>query len=335
MPATASAAPISGRRRAAVALVALGRERAAEILRGLEVEEVRELASAVAELGPVTPDEVRLALGQLSDGLATVAPQPLKAPGAQYAQDLVVLALGDRGTTVAAELAAPAAFAWLADADPDIAAGALANEPRGVIALALAHVESRAAARLLTRLPDEIRGPVAARIAGLGPLHPDTLTMVDASLRGRMTDVSLSSPVKQVAGPQLLAGLLTRAGAEARNELLAAIAETDAELASATRDALFTFDDLCALESRTLQTVLRSIDGRQLAAALFGMSQEVVDRLLSNLSERAREALLEEIDLQQDLKPAAVQEARLAVVGSARKLEEEGQVVLRADEDAA
>jgi flagellar motor switch protein FliG len=322
------AAPADGRRRAAIALVALGPERAAAVLRNLSETEARVLAVEVARLGSVTGEEVRATMGELARGISNGGSGVLPAPGKRFAKELLVRALGDeRGGVLAAELDVPEPFAWLAEADPEPTAEALAAEPPAAIALALAHTEPKAAARLLTRLPDDLRTTVARRIAGLGAVHPDTLRQVEAGLRARIADV-LNSAVQKVSGPTLLADVLSRAGRDASRDLLSALSQSDPELAEATRAALFTFDDVCALEPRTMQVLLRSVDSKELATALATSSDAVKDRVLSNLSERARDTLHEEIDLLSGVRASVVAEARAAVVTTARRLEEEGTVVL-------
>lgn len=321
----------ASRRKAAIALVALGPERAATILRGLGEDEVKALAGEVAALGPVSPDEVRTTISELVRGLGE--PDLLPAPGKRFAKDLLVRALGqERGSVLGDELDVPVPFAWLADADPDAAAKGLATEPAGAVALALAHLEPRAAARLLTRLPAEDQARVATRIAALGAVHPDTVRQVEVGLRLRIQDV-LRTEVRKVDGPELLAGLLAKAGRDASRDLLQAVAAANPELAELTRNALFTFDDVCSLDPRSMQVLLRSVDSKQLAVALSQSPETIKAKVLGNLSERAREGLVEEMDLLRGVRPNEVAEARAAVVAIARQLEEEGSLVLTRQDD--
>ncbi|MCW2666682.1 MAG: flagellar motor switch protein FliG [Frankiales bacterium] len=316
----------NSRRKAAIALVALGPERAAAVMRTLSESEIKLLAAEVATLGPVSSDEVRSAVNELVRSLGSTTLLP--APGKRFAKDLLLRALGEeKGALAAAELDVPAPFAWLADADPERTAEALAAEPPAAVALALAHVDSRVAAALLVRLPDDVRLKVATRIASLGAVHPDTLRHVEAGLKQRVADV-LVSEVRRVSGPALLADVLAKAGKETSRELLQAVAQLDPELAEATRDAMFTFDDVCALEPRAMQVLLRSVDSKHLATSLATSPDPVRDRVLANLSERARETLMDEIEMLTGVRSKAVEEARAAVVASARRLEEEGALVL-------
>jgi flagellar motor switch protein FliG len=321
----------ASRRKAAIALVALGPERAGAILRGLGEDEVKLLAGEVATLGPVSPDEVRATINELVKGLGE--PNLLPAPGKRFAKDLLVRALGqERGSVLGDELDIPAPFAWLAGADPDAAAKGLATEPAGAVALALAHLDPKSAARLLTRLPTEDQARVATRIAALGAVHPDTVRQVEVGLRLRIQDV-LRTEVKKVDGPELLAGLLSKAGRDTSRELLLAVAAANPELAELTRNALFTFEDVCGLEARSMQVLLRSVDSKQLAVALSQSPEPIKAKVLGNLSERARETLAEEMDLLRGIRPNEVTEARSALVALARQLEEEGSLVLTRQDD--
>jgi flagellar motor switch protein FliG len=320
-----------GPRDVAVVLVALGTERATTILRAMGEQQAKQIAAEIAALGPVDPAEVRACLVELVRGISS--PSMLPAPGSRMAQDLLVRALGPEvGAALGEGLDRPQPFAWLAHADPEAAGKALATEPPGAVALALAHLEPRVAAQLLARLPAEDQAKVATRIASLGAVHPESVRQVETALQARLHDL-LQSAVRRVDGPELLAGVLAKAGREVSNELLTALAAVSPELAAATRDRLFTFEDLCALEPRVLQVVLRAVDSKQLALSLRGMPDPVVDQVLANLSERAREALQEEQDLLTSPRTSEITEARTAVVAAARQLEDEGSVVLSRDED--
>lgn len=322
----------SGRRKAAIALVALGAERAAALLKDLDGHEVKAIAAEVAALGPVSPDEVRATLRELHGGLTQVSTLP--PPGARFARDLLVRTLGEeQGELLAAQVETPPAFAWLAAADPAQAAQALSVEPPGVVALALAHLPARPAARVLTRLPEPLRGDVAARIANLSTVHPETVAEVDSALRARVGSV-LAAEVVPVAGPGVLAEILTFTGRDAEQSVMTTLSEVSPDLAEQVRAALFTFADVAALESRDLQTLLKSVETRELAVALKNADEQVLSKILTNLSERAREGLLEEIDLLTAVRGAEVEAARKSIVQTARRLESDGVLVIaRPDDD--
>lgn len=322
----------SGRRRAAVTLVALGAERSAALLREMSEAEVRAIAAEVAVLGPVTPEEVRAALHELNDGLNAV--QTLPAPGTRFARDLLERTLGpQRGDELAGEIESPPPFAWLAEAEPEQVCDALAKESPGAIALALVHLMPQDSVRLLTLLPEELRSDVVQRIASLRTVHPETIAEVDHSLRSRLAN-SLVTEAVPVAGTAMLAEMLQLTSRDNERALLNDLAAAAPELADLVKAALFTFDDVAALEPRSLQVVLKAVETRDLARALKGASDEKMAPILANISERAREDLLEEIDLLPNLRPAEITQARMAIVASCRRLEEEGTITItRAADD--
>ena len=325
MPFAGAASP-DGRRKAAVALVALGPERAAAVLAGLDEEEVKVLAAEIAVLGNVSGDELVSTLAELSQGMTGSTQLP--APGKRFAHDLLLRTLGpERGMLACAEMDRPVPFAWLADADPAAAAKVLSSEPPAAVALALAHADGKVAADLLVRMPPAFRSLVATRVAALMTVHPDTLLQVEQDLRGRISG-AMQSETRSLEGPKLLADVLSKAGRDVSREVLTALAATDEELADATRAALFTFDDLCEMDTKSLQVLLRDVDMRALAVALVGCTDAVKGRFTGNLSERARETLVDEMDVVRDSKTAEVTKARNDVVGTARRLEEEGSLVL-------
>ncbi|HVS67336.1 MAG TPA: FliG C-terminal domain-containing protein [Mycobacteriales bacterium] len=331
MTVAAASRPGSNRRKAAVALVALGEERATAVLRGLDRATVRELVAEIARLGPVRTDEVRAALDELSAGLGSDAHLP--APSSQFAESLLRGALGDAEAEAAADLHAPRPFSWLAETDPVLATAILSMQPASVVAVALAHLQPHEAAPLLRRLPPEIAAGVVVRLAGLRALHPSAVHEVETSLRQEFAAATIDA-AERVPGPVVLADILSHTGGDSRSALLASLSAADPDLAESVRAALFTFTDLADLPPRTLQQIVAACDARDLAKALWQAPQPVVDTVLANMSERAREALSEEQELFGTQPPAAkdVTESRRAVVSVARRLEDEGAIQLTRDD---
>lgn len=324
----------SARRRAAIALVALGAERASMVLRGLHEGEVTALLSEVTRLGIVEQTEIRTALADLDKGLPQT--RSLAAPTAEFANDVLVRTVGaERAAALAPVLNRPPAFSWLADVDSSTAGPVLAEYPPHVLAVAFAHLEPDLVAQLMTALSPQTRLAVAVRLANLRTLHPETVVEIEDRMRARFARVDVDSSAAPVSGPHLLAEILTRSDREAGKEVLSALAAVSAELAEEVRGLLFTFDDLALLPARSLQQVLAQTQARDLAMALKDAPDNVHSTLLANLSERNRDNLLEEIDILESITPLEVKGARLAVVAVARRLEDAGTITLERQEVAA
>jgi len=321
-----------GRRRAAVALVALGENLAATVLRELGEAQSYALAQAMLELGPVSADEIRRVLAELAGQLNTI--HSTSAPGEAFTRAVLSSAFGvPAAGRILEDVTRPEPFAWLADADPDIAGRVLSAEPPATIALALAHLDPKTGAKLLTRLPEATRTQVAIRVAQLDSVDETTVLTVDSALRERV-GVSLRAPVRRMQGANTLAGMLTAAPRSAEESVISVLEGQDPNLARMVRAAMFTFDDLAGLPNRDLQKILSQVEIGDLALAVATVKPETRATVEGNLSERARENLTEEISYLQSPRPADVRAAQEKVLEVVRRLESEKAIVLpRAGDD--
>lgn len=322
-----------GRRRAAIALVALGEDRAAQVLNTLNEREAFELASEVLSLGPVTAEEITAVLLELTDQLDSV--HAASAPGEQYTRSMLAKAFGSpTAARILEELTRPPMFAWLADADPDVASRVLAEEPPSTIALALAHLDAKSGAKLLTRLPEHLRADVALRVATLDAVDTDTISTVDAALRERV-GTTLRAQVQRVHGTSVLAGMLSATPRSAEEVLIDHLQVRNPDLAHKVRSAMFRFDDLPQLSNRDLQKILSQIEVGDLAIALSSAKPDTTETLMNNLSERARANLEEEISFLQNLRASDVRHAQEKIMETVRQLETDKEIVIprAGDED--
>jgi flagellar motor switch protein FliG len=316
---------LDNRRKAATVLVALGPDRAASFLRNLDEREIQDLMAEVASIGPMADTEVAAVLREVAEEV--VGRRIAAQGGVGYARDLLERVLGPARADEVAQRIDPSRrpFQYLASADPEVVAQVLAPEPPSSIALALAHIDATPAAKILVFLPPEVRAEVAMRVAALQHTLPDVVAAVDADLSRRLTPL-LQQDVNEVQGLDLLIGILGRASKATEKELLEAIDGQDADLAARIRDALFTFDDIVRLDDRSIQQVLKSVDTRDLATSMKTAPRAVSECILRNLSERARDNLVEEIEFLKGLRPSDIDEARARIVRAIRTLEDAGTI---------
>lgn len=323
---------LDNRRKAATMLVALGPERAAEILRTLDDQQAHALLAEITAVGPVSPEDAAAVLREAAE--AILQRRQVKEGGLGYARELAVLALGpDRAAELTQELDPNSnrAFGYLVGVDPELAAKALAPEPPPSIALALACLDPEEATGILTHLPDELQGDVAMRMASLARTHPDVITEVEADLAKRVTPL-LEQQVADIPGMENLVTILNKVPKERSTQILEEIEERDPELAARIRDSLFVFEDLRLLDDMAIQQVLKTVDTRDLSVAMKDADPTVTERILKNLSERARENLVEEIEFLKNVKKSDQEEARKKVVRVVRQLEDAGTIVIERDE---
>jgi flagellar motor switch protein FliG len=315
------------RHRAALALVALGPERAAQTLRRLPQDEALALSEEVARIGSIDANTARDILTELAGSMqknTTVA-----AGGPAYAQDIVTRAFGEE-FAARRRPAAPRAveiFDYIEEGRSADVVRLIDTEPPTVIALVLAHLKPSKAAEILSRLDSEARAEVGLRLAQLRAVPDKVVTMVDEDLRARVAAL-LTQHVTTFDGVQLLAQLINSADQEMEKELLREMMTRDPELTEQLRDALFIFDDIARLSDKAIQEILKASDTRVLATAMKGADESVTERIYKNLSERARENLREEIEFLRGLRPSDIRDARKKIVGVVRQLEEAGSITI-------
>lgn len=316
------------RHRAALALVALGPERAAQTLRRLPQDEALALSEEVARIGTIDASTARDILTELAGSMqknTTVA-----TGGPAYAQDIVTRAFGEEVAARSRRASTPRPveiFDYIDQGRSIDVVRMIDTEPPTVIALVLAHLKPSKAAEILSRLEPEARAEAGLRLAQLRAVPDKVVTMVDEDLRARISAL-LTQHVTTFDGVQLLAQLINSADQEMEKELLREMMSRDPELTEQLRDALFIFDDIGRLNDRAIQEILKAADTRVLATAMKNADEAVTERIYKNLSERARENLREEIEFLRGLRPTDIRDARKKIVGVIRQLEEAGAITI-------
>jgi flagellar motor switch protein FliG len=314
------------RRKAALALVALGPERAAEVLKTFSESAVIELTAEMANIGSLNVTDAREVLQEVAENLHE--DRRVAEGGPAFAQAVLDRAFSAEQAAEFRRLAnerGASPFVYL-EAGPAVeVARAIGGEPPAIITLALAHLPVERGSAILAGLTPEVRAEVALRMADLRAVHNSVIQMVDADLRTRVAPL-LDQPVVVFDGLDLLAQIVGGSSQEVERQLLTDMAARDAEAAERVRDVLFVFDDIVRLNDRGVQELLKNIDTRQLAVALKGADANVQETVFRNLSERARDNLRDEIEILQGLRPTDIRDARKGVVAVVRQLEEAGTI---------
>jgi flagellar motor switch protein FliG len=321
---------MESRHRAALALVALGPERAAMMLRRLPQEEALALSDEVSRIGGIDANTARDVLAELA-GSMKKKPTSVATGGPDYAQEILKRAFGAELAAAQRDPSGPRGstrrFDYIERASGAEVVRMLETEPRPVIALVLAHLDPAKAADILSRLDGDLRADIGLRLAQLRTVPRKVVEMVDDDLRARLAAL-LVQHVTNFDGVQILAQLLNNADQDTERQLLRDMAAKNPELTEQLRDALFVFDDIERLNDRAIQEILKAADTRVLATAMKGADATITERIYKNLSERARENLREEVEFLRGLKPAEIKEARKRIVGIVRQLEEAGSITI-------
>lgn len=324
---------LTGLKKAAILLVTLGAEASAGIMRQLSEQEVADLTVEIAkirELSSEAVDGVLVEFAQVAQERSFIL-----QGGYTYARELLSRALGPgRADEVFDKLQLtyqPQPFQSIRKADPKQLADFIRKEHPQTIALILASVEPPTAALLLSNLPPETRVGVIQRLATMDMTSPEVIKQVDQVLERRLASL-FTQEVSVLGGAKAVAQILNRLDRGTERQLLEALEAGSAKLAEEIRNLMFTFEDIVRLDDRAIQRLLKEVEQKDLALALKAASDEAMQKITKNLSERARGLLKQEIEFLGPVRLKDVEEAQAAVVRVIRSLEEAGELNLATDD---
>ncbi|HEV7823454.1 MAG TPA: flagellar motor switch protein FliG [Mycobacteriales bacterium] len=326
----------TGLRKAAVLLVQMGREQSAKILSQMRDTEVEELTAEIVRLQNVDPELADDVIDEFH-GMVT-ARRFTTEGGLGFAKDLLESSLGEeRAAAVMERLSAAvmnAPFKFVSQADPRQVQSFLQDEHPQTIALVLAHISAAQATAIIAGLVPALQADVAHRIAVMDRTSPDIIRQVEEQLERKLSGVLLQGDMSaEVGGLQPLVDIINRADRATERLILEGLEGRDPALAEEVRSRMFMFEDIVTLDDRAVQLVLRQVETPDLATALKGVREDVRDKVMRNLSERASENLGEEIELLGPVRVRAIEESQAKIVQAIRVLEESGQIVIRRGSD--
>jgi flagellar motor switch protein FliG len=333
MSAVPNSPPAGGRKeltrsqKAAAVLLALGPENAAKVLTHLSEGEVEQVTLEIATLGQIAPEQTNEILDEFRT--EALAAQYLITGGVEHARMILRSLHGGAGDDIVDRLLASfrtTPFHFLQMHDPHEVLQQLREENPQTLALVLSHLPARFGAQILAGLDPALQPEVARRIAQLDRTSPEVVAKVEQSLQRRFGDVRRHGNTTR-GGVKELATLLNSADRGTERAILNELETNDPELAEQVRALMFVFEDIVMLEDRAVQEILRQVDLKRLAYAMKGVPAPVRDKVLTNLSERARETLTEEIELLGPTPLREVEAAQTEVVALIRRLEEDGTIV--------
>lgn len=311
-------------RKAAVIIASLGTDLAAQVCTRLNESLVRAIADEVAHLDSISTSEYR----QILEEFSASALHSERLGGLKMAQELLdsTLGSGHSQDLLLRQGDGLDRLRQLADMDPQVIARRLDAEMPQTAAVLISQLSAAKAAAVLQHTPEERRAEIMARAATIYSLAPGTLQALADGLEEMFVP---TNGHKQAGGDtsfSFLMDIIINLDRTTQEAMLEDLEQRAPDLAARIEQGLFTFDDLLRLPDRALQTVLRSVDTKILALALKGLEDEDRARVTENLSERANQALAEEMEVLGPVRVTEVEEARAKLAATARELEEQGEI---------
>jgi flagellar motor switch protein FliG len=325
---------MSGTKRAAVLMLLLGEQQAAEIIRFLNPKEVQALGGAMVSVADLSQEAVNAVLDEF---VTTIKKQTSLGLGTtDYVEKVLKRALGDdKAASVLGRIMPGQSskgleiLSWM---DARSIAEMIRGEHPQVSAIILSVLENSVAADVLAYLPPETRSEIIQRVASLEIVQPSAMEELEAIMKKQFSNNS-SAQSSSFGGIKAAAKIMNFTKTELEASVMGGLAEIDPDLMLKIQDNMFTFDNLVGVDNRGIQVLMRNVEPDMLMIGLKGASEAVKDKFFGNMSERARGMFRDDMEAKGPLRIADVEDAQKSIMRIARKLSDAGDLVLGGGDD--
>ncbi|QNP58946.1 flagellar motor switch protein FliG [Paenacidovorax monticola] len=314
---------------AAIMLMSLGEEEAAEVFKHLSPKEVQKLGETIARMRAVSREKVDEVINRFSNDAA--AQSLLVSDTSNYVRSVLKRALGDDKAALlidrilqGGDVSGIESLKWM---DPLSVAELLRNEHPQIVAAILVHLDPEQSSAILMQLTDRQRGEILLRVATLEGIQPTALKDLNEVLFKVLAGgdkIRKSS----LGGVKAAAEMINLLGSGVDAVVLESIRGYDPDLAQKIMDKMFVFDDVMKLDDRAIQTVLKEVASETLIVALKAAAPELREKFLGNMSTRAAEALREDLESRGPMRLSEVEAQQKEILKTVRRLADEGQIVI-------
>jgi len=320
---------LDGPTRSAILILAMSPEAAGKLLRELDTEMVEEVTRIIAQLGDV-PKDLRDRVVEDFYG-QRMASDAFKEGGLDYAKLLLKESLdpnlADRIVQQIQTQVQKTPFAFLQKAESENLRTFIQDEHPQTIALIISHLPHHKASEILTGLPVAKQIEVVRRVANMEQTNPSVISEVERGLESRLANM-LMHPVERVGGVETVAEILNLCDRASEKSILEGIEAEDPDLVEDIRRLMFVFEDILMVNDKGIQAVLKEVDNDELCTALKTASEELKNKVFSNMSARASQLIQEDMEYMGPVRLSDVEAAQQRIVDIVRRLEEVGEIII-------
>ena len=326
---------MTGASRAAKLLLALGPQQAGNILRELDIADIEKLVNEMAQIKKLSAEEKNEILAQFNKTLEEFDPSLRGGP--DKAREILTSALGsDKARDILSKMDRQDLikdFEFLEQIDPHLLATALAAEHPQVAAVALSCIKPKVAAMVMKQFEPEFRSQTAIRIARTSRTHPEAVQRVARVLREKF-EKRTDEMYSETGGAEALANILNHMDRQTEEGLLGKLDKEAPDVFENVKGLLYTFEELLNLETREMRLLLSNVnDDFIVAASLRGAGDDLRRHFFNSLSQNRAADVLEEMDHRGPISVREINEARTYILNIARKLDEEGTIVIKKERE--
>ena len=320
---------ILGIQKAAILLIALGPEKSASIFRHLKEDEIEQLTLEIANTRSVSPEVKESVLKEFYE--VCLAQQYIAEGGIGYAKDLLQKALGEeKAQNVMTKLTASLQvrpFEFIRKSDPSQLLNFIQDEHPQTIALILSYLPASQSATIVSSLPLDKQADVAKRIALMDRTSPDVVKEIEKVLEKKFASL-VNQDYTIVGGIDAIVEILNTVDRSTEKHILESLEIEEPELTDEIRRRMFVFEDILALDDKTIQRILRDVENNDLGIALKGSNEEVQNVIFNNISKRLAAMIKEDMEFMGPVRMRDVEEAQQKIVSIIRKLEDTGEIII-------
>jgi flagellar motor switch protein FliG len=319
---------ITGPQKAAIFLLTIGEEFTTAFFKNLDEKNIKKIGQQMSEINHIPSDVLKLVMDEFLTNVE--GDRDLMISGENFLKQVVNKTLDK---TTASEIfkviggeGDSIPFSDLAYMSADKLMDIIQGEHPQTIALVLSYLPHEKAAEVLKLFSEEVKSDIALRIVKIGQVDIDVVNELDRVLKKEIEKIGVST--KKIDGVEILANILNAVDGNTEEAVLSHIEEEDDSLAEMVRQKMFVFEDLLQVENRNFRDILQNVDNQVLIKALKTTSEEMKNKIFTNLSERASEMLKEDMEVMGPVKLSEVEEAQQEIIKTAKRLESEGKIVL-------
>lgn len=322
-----------GCQKAAIFLMAMGEEYATSVFERMNEQEISEIAFEMSKIDNITPEMLKAVSIDFVEKFEGESKMIIE--GDSFIKNIVTKTLKEKEAKAILEdlekKKQEKPFIWSKNVNVGTLAGYVEGEHPQTIAMILAHMPSEISSEILMNLPEEQKGDISLRIAKLGQISEDVVRDVDEALKLELSGAV--GPGGKAGGLKVLVDIINGVDKATEDAVMEFVEEDDAEMANDIRNLMFVFEDLTHIDDTAMREILKKVEGQQLTFALKTATEEMKEKIFSNLSQRAGEMLKDDLEAMGPVRLTEVEEAQQAVVRAAKELEADGTITLGKGKD--
>ena len=326
-----SVGKLTGPKKAAILLLALGEDAAADVMKNLEESEIQQVGYYMRRFTDVSTEELDTVLEEfyrnsvMSEEGVSISSSP------DFVKNALTKALGaDKAKELSDNLRAgeeEAGLDALRFAEPIMISNYIRNEHPQTIALILSYMNNvEQSSTVLRELPESVQADVLYRMAVIESIPPGVVSEMNEVLTEEMKTAGRMAT--SVGGIEPVAEILNSVDKATETRILTSIEETNPDLAEQIRELMFTFEDMALIDAKQMQIVMKDVDQADMVLALKTASDAVKELIFSSMSSRAAEMVRDDLENLGPAKLSDVEAAQQKIIKVVKKLEEEGTIVI-------